>query len=121
MLSAAIFCVLFRVNLPLALFTTLYSNPLTILPLYVLAFGMGKLVLGGEADFTAPPELGNIGLSNWIPAVIDWMAGLGKPLALGLVLLAFTLSVLSYVTVRWSWRIWLIRQWRARQAANRRQ
>ena len=121
MLSAAIFCVLFRVNLPLALFTTLYSNPLTILPLYVLAFGMGKLVLGGEADFTAPPELGNMGLSNWIPAVIDWMAGLGKPLALGLVLLAFTLSVLSYVTVRWSWRIWLIRQWRARQAANRRQ
>ena len=34
MLGAAIGAVAFRVNLPLALLTTLYTNPLTIVPLY---------------------------------------------------------------------------------------
>ena len=35
MLGAAIVCVFLRVNLPLALVTTLYTNPLTIVPLYL--------------------------------------------------------------------------------------
>ena len=42
--GAALLCVLFRVNLPLALITTLYSNPLTIVPLYLAAFAIGMLV-----------------------------------------------------------------------------
>lgn len=121
MLGAAIMCVLFRVNLPLALLSTLYTNPLTIVPLYVLAFGLGNLVLGGEGPaFTAPPELEGLNLAAWVPALIDWMANLGKPLALGLVLLAATLSLTGYVAVKWTWRIWLIRQWRRRQTASRR-
>jgi uncharacterized protein (DUF2062 family) len=119
--GAAIMCVAFRVNLPLALFTTLYTNPLTIVPLYMLAFGLGNLVLGGNgANFTAPPESTGMSLSAWVPALIEWMASLGEPLALGLVLLAATLSLTGYLAVRWSWRLWLIRQWRRRQAANRR-
>lgn len=119
--GAAIMCVAFRVNLPLALFTTLYTNPLTIVPLYMLAFGLGNLVLGGNgADFSAPPEPTGMSLSAWVPALIEWMASLGEPLALGLVLLAATLSLTGYLAVRWSWRLWLIRQWRRRQAANRR-
>lgn len=120
MLSAALACVVLRVNLPLALITTLYSNPFTIVPLYVLAFGLGSRVLGdGGVEFTPPPELGGIGLSDWIAQVIDWMAGLGKPLALGLVLLAAVLSISGYVLVRWAYRIWLIRHWRRRQATRR--
>jgi len=38
MLGAAICAVIFRVNLPLALFCTLYTNPFTIVPLYLVAF-----------------------------------------------------------------------------------
>ena len=37
MLGAAICALVFRVNLPLALLVTLYTNPFTIVPLYVLA------------------------------------------------------------------------------------
>lgn len=40
---------LFRVNLPIALLTTLYTNPFTILPLYVLAYKLGTWVLGQGA------------------------------------------------------------------------
>lgn len=120
MLSAAVLCVLFRINLPLALLTTLYTNPLTIVPLYVLAFGLGNLLLGHEGPaFISPPELDGFQVGVWIPALIDWMAGLGKPLALGLVVLAAVLSVTGYIVVKWTWRLWLIRQWRKRKTSTR--
>ena len=116
MLGAAICCVVLRVNLPLALIITLYSNPLTIVPLYVAAFTLGDLALGsaGSVAFSTPPELIGMDITGWIGAMIHWMAGLGKPLALGLVLLAASLSFAGYFVVRGAWRMWLIREWRAR-------
>lgn len=113
--GAAIFCVVLRVNLPLALIITLYTNPLTIVPLYVIAFGLGGWVLGdaGQA-FLAPPEMVGMDVAGWIGGLVHWMAGLGKPLALGLVLLAAVLSMTGYIVVRATWRVWLIRQWRRR-------
>jgi uncharacterized protein (DUF2062 family) len=46
MLSAALCAILLRVNLPVALVTTLYSNPFTIVPLYLLAYKLGSWVTG---------------------------------------------------------------------------
>jgi uncharacterized protein (DUF2062 family) len=46
MVGAAGCALVFRVNLPLALLVTLYTNPLTIVPLYVLAYQIGRLILG---------------------------------------------------------------------------
>jgi uncharacterized protein (DUF2062 family) len=122
MMGAALCCVLLRVNLPLALLCTLYTNPVTIVPLYVAAFALGNRIMGkGEQPFAPPPELAEAGLSAWVPAVIEWMAGLGQPLALGLLLLATLLSVSGYVGVRAAWRLWLIRHWRRRQTRRARQ
>ena len=45
MLAAALCCLAFRVNLPLALVTTLYTNPLTLVPLYIWVAGAGILSL----------------------------------------------------------------------------
>jgi len=44
MISAALLAVLLRVNLPVALITTLYTNPFTIVPLYLAPMrqGMGQ-------------------------------------------------------------------------------
>ena len=115
MLGAAIGAVIFRVNLPLALFTTLYTNPLTIVPLYIVAFALGQWVLPGDhRHFIAPPELGETGLMAWAHALIDWMVGLGTPLAVGLVLLASGLALAGYLVVRLAWRIYLVRAWRQR-------
>lgn len=120
MLGAAILCVVLRVNLPLALIITLYSNPLTIIPLYVLAFGLGAWVLGDVgAAFTAPPEMSGMDIHGWLGELIQWMAGLGKPLALGLVLLAASLSLAGYFVVQAAWRVRLIRQWRRRGLRRR--
>ncbi|NMG42800.1 DUF2062 domain-containing protein [Aromatoleum toluvorans] len=116
-LAAAAGCVLFRVNLPLAVVTTLYSNPLTIVPLYVLAYEVGSRALGlGPNGFIKPPELGDLGLSEWMGSMVDWMLGLGKPLALGLVLLAAFFSLVGYVGVKAAWRVWLVRTWHGRRA-----
>jgi len=38
-------CLLFRANFPLAVITTLYTNPLTIVPLYLIAYEYGHLFL----------------------------------------------------------------------------
>ncbi len=122
MLGAAICAVIFRINLPLALITTLYTNPFTIVPLYLVAFALGEgmFALLGHArkHFVAPPDFGDPGsetLIDWVRALIDWMVALGAPLAWGLVLLASLLAVIGYFAVRIGWRIWLVRAWRRRQ------
>lgn len=124
MLGAALCCVMFRVNLPLALFTTLYTNPLTIVPLYLLGFSIGEWILGGGVGhFTAPPEWSGhwsgTGLLGWLEALAQWMLGLGRPLALGLVVLAATLSATGYLLVRIAWRLHLVRAWQRRSAHRR--
>jgi uncharacterized protein (DUF2062 family) len=118
MLGAALACVVLRVNLPLALVSTLYTNPLTIVPLYVVAFGIGNLVLGGNGgyEFVAPPAWVEQAFPAWLGELIDWMAGLGKPLFVGLLLLASLLSFTGYFAVRGAWRWYLVRAWRSRKA-----
>ena len=115
MLGAAICAVIFRVNLPLAMLTTLYTNPFTIVPLYIVAYAIGQWALPGEnRHFVSPPEWGDMGLLAWAHALIDWMIGLGTPLAMGLVLLASGLAVAGYFTVLLAWRIYLMNAWRRR-------
>ena len=116
MLGAAICAVAFRVNLPLAMLTTLYTNPFTIVPLYIAAFGIGQWALPGAHDrFVAPPEPDAAGLIAWMQALVEWMVGLGAPLALGLVLLALGLALSGYLLVRVAWRIYLVRAWHRRR------
>ena len=122
MLGAAICAVVFRVNLPLAMLTTVYTNPFTIVPLYVVAYAIGQWVLPGPTQrFVPPPDWGEESFMAWIASLIDWMSGLGTPLALGLVLLATILAVAGYLLVKLAWRIYLVRAWRrrGRQRAGR--
>ncbi|WP_079436693.1 DUF2062 domain-containing protein [Zoogloea sp. LCSB751] len=117
MLGAAICCLLFRVNLPLALLTTLYTNPLTIVPIYVVAFAIGEWILGSSlTPFTQPPDWGSAGLLAWIGELIHWFIGLGRPLALGLIVLAFVLALCGYLLTRLAWRSYLIHHWHKRHA-----
>mgnify|MGYP001453217985 FL=1 len=116
MLGAAICALVFRVNLPLAMFVTLYTNPFTIVPLYLLAYQIGRLATGDSAGFVAPPDFEMTRFIEWTQAMQTWMIGVGKPLGIGLVLLATLLAVAGYVLTRAAWRFWLIRAWRQRQA-----
>jgi len=116
MISAALLAVLFRVNLPVALITTLYTNPFTILPLYAVAYELGAWVSGVRggvaAEHLAFPEMH---WSSWPAELWDWLQMLGKPLLIGLPLLAIGLAVIGYFAVRVMWRVAVVLKWRSRQ------
>jgi len=118
MLGAALCCVIFRVNLPLALVTTLYTNPFTIVPLYLAGFTIGQWFLGDGRVFTPPPEMGSLGFGAWLQSLLEWMLGLGAPLALGLLMLGSALAIIGYLAVRLLWRWHLARAWQARQSTR---
>ena len=117
MMGAAVMSVLFRVNLPVAVFTTLYTNPFTILPLYVVAYELGAFITGHHNGVTqAHLQLPEMDWSNWYTILPDWLMSLGKPFAIGLPLLALLLAVVSYFAVRVLWYWWVMREWNKRSA-----
>jgi uncharacterized protein (DUF2062 family) len=112
MLGAVLLVLLLRVNLPVALFTTLYTNPFTILPLYALAYEIGSRLSGVQhAKLLMLPELH---WNGWWSELWQWFATLGKPILIGLPLLALSLALVGYVVVRLLWRVMVILRWRAR-------
>lgn len=120
--AAALLAILFRVNLPIAVVVTLYSNPFTIVPLYFVAFKLGQLVVRDST--AAMPDLAfsfeGKGLREWIPSLLDWLTSIGKPLLVGIPLLALLLAAISYPLVRLAWRWYVIYAWRRRRARRAR-
>ena len=116
MISAALLAVLLRVNLPVAAATTLYTNPFTIVPLYVLAYELGAWVSGArngaEIAQLSFPELH---WYSWSGELWNWLMMLGKPFLIGLPLLALSLAIAGYFTVRVAWRVAVVWKWRARR------
>jgi hypothetical protein len=114
-ISAVLLAVLLRVNLPLAAIVTAYTNPFTIVPLYLLAYELGRLVLGASNGVPVePPPFPEMQWGNWAGALWEWLAALGQPLLLGLPLLALSLSLAGYLLVRIVWRLAVVWRWRAR-------
>lgn len=120
MLTALLLAVPLRKNLPVALLVTLYTNPFTIVPLYVVAYAFGQLLLPGERGaYVTPFEFDWANFGDSMRALGEWMLSLGKPLGLGLLALACTLAALGYVAVQLAWRAWVIAAWRARARRRR--
>lgn len=118
MLVAALIAIPLKKNLAVALVTTLYTNPFTIAPLYLLAYGYGRLLLGANHD-TAELQPYEWDWAHWLDsaqALVHWAIALGKPLAVGLLALALTLAALGYAAVRIGWRVYVALAWRRRGA-----
>lgn len=115
MISAALMAILFRVNLPVSVFTTFYTNPFTILPLYAVAYEIGAWVSGSASgEATRHISFPDIHWNNWASALWDWFIALGEPILIGLPLLAIVLSFAGYFVVRIAWRLAVVWKWRAR-------
>jgi uncharacterized protein (DUF2062 family) len=121
MFSAAVLAVILRVNLPVALAATWYTNPLTIVPLYYLAYKIGMLITGGAPATSTPPpihlSLYNVG--DWMSILWEWIGAMGKPFVFGLCTLGAALSLTSYFAVRGAWRLYIVAAWRQRQRLRR--
>lgn len=116
MISAVLLAVLLRVNLPVAAFTTLYTNPFTIVPLYVLAYELGAWVSGAGNGAVMPHlSLPEVHWRSWPSEMWAWLVMLGKPFLIGLPLLAVSLAIIGYFVVRVAWRVVVVWKWRARR------
>jgi len=122
MLTAALLAIVFRVNLPVAVVVTWYTNPFTIVPLYYLAYRLGAFVTGQNASTVPGPQLDLTiaNFSEWLPMLYNWIAAAGKPFAVGLVSLAAILAVTGYFAVLGAWRLYVIAAWRRRLQARAR-
>lgn len=115
MIGSALLAVLLRVNLPVALITTLYTNPFTIVPLYLLAYELGAWVSGAQSGVMVQPSFPELHWQSMMRELWDWMVTLGEPLLIGLPLLALSLAIIGYFAVRVAWRVSVVLRWRARQ------
>ncbi len=121
MLCAAILALLLRVNLPVAMAATWYTNPFTIVPLYYLAYKIGTWVTGEAPAASAAPDfhLSLDNVSHWVPVLIGWISAMGKPFVVGLCTLGAALSAGGYFAVRGAWRLYIVTAWRQRQRTRR--
>lgn len=117
-IAALAACLVIRAHVPLAVAATFYTNPITIVPLYVVAYEIGRLFFPHAAPAHGMSLPQGAGLLDWFPELLRWMAELGKPLALGLVLLASTLACIGFVVMRLAWRWQAVRAWRRRCASR---
>lgn len=115
MLTALLLAVSLRVNLPVALITTFYTNPFTIVPLYLFAYWIGSGITGGNGGAAPPPEFSWSSAGGWLRALFDWAVAAGPSLGIGLVTLAASLAAVGWVAVDVGWRAWVMVQWRRRK------
>lgn len=112
-----------RANVPGAVASTLVSNPVTFGPLYYVAWRIGKSILGEPVwEGEAPPQP-EVPLpaqdEGWFTAARRALLSAGKPLLLGLVIMATSLALLTYLLVS---SLWVLRvrwkRWRRRSRAT---
>lgn len=118
---AAAGAILLRAHLPAAALGTLVSNPITVGPIYWLAYHTGAAILApasadqglsnvaaaGGAETSGPPR-------NWL----DHLANVREPLMLGLALFAVSGSLLAYFAIRLAWRLSVRWQRRRRRRSD---
>lgn len=125
-LFAAIFAVILRANLPVAAFSTLVSNPFTFPPIYYAAYRLGSMLLGeppepiSKSDLDTDIETTVSGLTAYGEFLVGRVRELGKPLMLGLLVMAVVGSGAGYAAVMLLWRLQVASNWRRRNGRRRR-
>jgi uncharacterized protein (DUF2062 family) len=121
MLTAAILAIVFRVNLPVAVATTLLSNPFTWPAIIVVAYGIGAFLTGEEPGEVQPFAFDWLG-GDWgqlLPQLWQWFMGVGESFLLGLAILALSLAAAGYGAVQLGWRLYILAYLRRRRARTR--
>ncbi len=117
MLLAVMVAIPLRANVIVACATTLYTNPFTFIPLYMLAYSMGAFVTGEPMQNVMPPELSVSWQEFWkvVPLMFDWMFSLGRTLLIGLAIQCTIFAIGGYVATMVLWRCIVSRMWTRRR------
>jgi uncharacterized protein (DUF2062 family) len=116
--------VLLRANVPSAIGSTLVTNPVTFAPIYILAHKLGSALLGEPVrddavltpdDIDGHAEDGP--QASWWQRTGARLVSVGKPLLLGLAILATAFGLLTYFAILAGWKLWVI--WTRRRRRTR--
>lgn len=114
-LSAAACAIAFRANLAVAALTTFYTNPITFIPLYILAYKIGAIATGTTAPPPPIAEFNALGLVEIIKQSFFWIYSLGDTLLIGLAIQSTLFAVIGYFGVQFGWRWMVLRKWKSRR------
>ncbi len=103
--------VMLRANVPAAAVSTLVTNPLTFGPLDYAAYKLGHWVTGAPdkaalPDGTTAEDLQAAGLPKEDVRLWQRLTSVGKPLLLGLAIIATVMGLLSYALIALAWHGW---------------
>lgn len=106
-LVAAALAVLMRCNLPLSVSLVFVTNPVTMPPIFYLAYQLGALII----DVPVKEVVLEVGF-HWLT---NGLANVWKPFLLGCLLCGLFFGSLGYFMMSLLWRWNVVRQWRARK------
>lgn len=112
-LLAAAASILLGCNLPIALCAVMITNPLTMAPLFFVAYKLGAML------WNAPPAAFDFELSvSWLTTELGTI---WKPFLLGCFVLGVTSAAAGQIAIRLVWRVHVVASWRERRRtrANR--
>lgn len=93
---AAILAIFLRANLPLAMFSTLITNPLTLIPIYLFAFNVGNFFLNMMG-------MGTKKLVSFEEVTVESMLNMGLPLFFGLLIIGSVVAVVGMLLIYLFW------------------
>lgn len=105
--GAVLCAIAFRANIPVAVFSTLVSNPFTYAPIFILAYQLGTLILGQPVDPASIAAMEETVLPIEPASLLSWhtVGDVAKPMFLGLSIFAVIGAVLAYVVTIGVWRV----------------
>jgi len=107
--------VVLRANLPVAAASTLISNPVTFGPLYYAAYRLGGWVTG-ETSLPQDPEAKQAPEPD--KTLWQRVTSLGKPLLVGLLIMASLSGLATYAITDLYWRWRTNQRWRGRKGSG---
>jgi uncharacterized protein (DUF2062 family) len=115
---AALTAVLIRANVPVAIVTTFFSNPITWVIIYPAAYEIGRFLLHVDAMTKIQPISGAMQTTQ-TDHLLQQLTGAGIETALGLAVLASIVAPLGFFVTGVVWRWHTARKRNARLAASR--
>jgi len=116
--AAVLLSLTVRANVWVAALSTLISNPFTYGPLYILAYRIGASILPPVVVERQVPDDHALTVLQWIVEGVNWLTGIGRPLVLGMMIMAVIGAVVSYFGVLLGWRINVLIKRRRKQQRN---
>ena len=113
---AALLAIPLRANVAIAAAFTLLVNPLTIPPLYYLAYRTGMWELRADAAVMNPSAAEHV--SGELARFLFWIHQASGPIALGILTIAIAAAAIGYALTAVVWRLWLARKLKRKRKAR---